>query len=183
MPATPSAARWCEELYAAKAAGLLLYGRALGLSHGEAEDVLHDVFRQLLALGVRPAEPTFYAVRAFRNRALNHRRTLWRRVAREFESVRWFERDGDPAAEQAAVRALAGLPAAQREAIVLKLWHGLTFEAIGEATGVSPHTAAGRYRYGLEKLRAQLKGDPHEFLGESGAAAGGLPAPAAFGPA
>lgn len=183
MPATPSAARWCEELYAAQAAELLLYGRALGLTHGEAEDVLHDVFRQLLALAERPAEPAFYAVRAYRNRALNHRRSLWRRVAREFESARWFERDGDPAAEQAAVRALAALPAAQREAIVLKLWHGLTFEAIGAATGVSPHTAAGRYRYGLEKLRTLLKGDPDELTGRLGTATEALPSTAAFSPA
>jgi hypothetical protein len=31
---------WLEKFYEAKAAGLILYGRALGLSHGEAEDVL-----------------------------------------------------------------------------------------------------------------------------------------------
>lgn len=177
-------ARWCEALYAAKAAELLLYGRALGLSHAEAEDVLHDVFRQLLALEEPPEEPAFYAVRAFRNRALNHRRSLWRRVTREFEATRWFERDPDTsAAEQAAVRCLADLPAAQREVIVLKLWHGLTFEAIGEATGVSPHTAAGRYRYGLEKLRACLKEEDHERLAESGETTGFLAAPQALGPA
>ena len=31
---------WQQQLYETKAAGLLLYGRALGLGHGEAEDVL-----------------------------------------------------------------------------------------------------------------------------------------------
>ena len=46
-------AGWCENLYRAKAADLLLYGRALGLSHSEAEDVLQayaliDTFSQLL---------------------------------------------------------------------------------------------------------------------------------------
>ncbi|MFN0067765.1 MAG: RNA polymerase sigma factor [Limisphaerales bacterium] len=176
------AARWCEELYAAKAAELLLYGRALGLSHGEAEDVLHDVFRQLLALAEAPKEPAFYAVRAFRNRALNHRRSLWRRVAREFESARWFEREADPSpAEQEALRCLTDLPAEQREVIVLKLWHGLTFEAIGEATGVSPNTAAGRYRYGIGKLRACLKGQAHERLAEPGERTDFAAAPAALG--
>ena len=34
----------CERLYAAKAAELIIYGRALGLSHGEAEDVLQETF-------------------------------------------------------------------------------------------------------------------------------------------
>ena len=33
---------WCERLYRAKAAELILYGRALGLSHAEAEDVVQE---------------------------------------------------------------------------------------------------------------------------------------------
>jgi DNA-directed RNA polymerase specialized sigma24 family protein len=57
---------------------------------------------------------------------------------------------------------LAGLPPAQREVIVLKLWHGHTFESMAELLAVSPHTLAGRYRYGLEKLRAALQGETHE---------------------
>ena len=39
---------WCERLYDACARQLILYGRALGLSHGEAEDVLQDTFVALL---------------------------------------------------------------------------------------------------------------------------------------
>ena len=39
---------WCEALYQQKAAELMLYGRALGLSHGEAEDVLQETFLALL---------------------------------------------------------------------------------------------------------------------------------------
>src|SRR4029077_6658948 len=82
---------WCEALYEAKAAGLILYGRALGLSHGEAEDVLHDTFLALMQSAAPPALPENYCVRAFRNRALNYRRGLWRRLARELEARRWFE--------------------------------------------------------------------------------------------
>src|ERR1700727_1146499 len=41
---------WCQPLYEAKAAGLVLYGRALGLSHGEAEDVVQETFVALLKL-------------------------------------------------------------------------------------------------------------------------------------
>src|SRR5215813_10345337 len=89
---------WCEALYEAKAAELILYGRALGLSHSEAEDVLQETFVALLKVEQTPEEPERYCIRSFRNRALNYRRSLWRRVAREFESVRWFEgaRDEDP---------------------------------------------------------------------------------------
>ncbi len=43
---------WCEPLYDAKAAELILYGRALGLSHGEAEDVLQETFLALMQMDV-----------------------------------------------------------------------------------------------------------------------------------
>jgi len=145
-------------LYATCAAELVLYGRALGLSHAESEDVLHDTFRALLALEAAPREPRFYLVRTFRNRALNHRRGLWRRLAREWASKAWFE-PGQPLDpdEERAVRALPRLPAEQREVIVLKLWHGMTFEAIGDLLSIPANTAAGRYRYGLRKLRSWLE--------------------------
>jgi len=48
---------WCEPVYERKAAGLILYGRALGLSHGEAEDVLQESFLALLQLERRPEDP------------------------------------------------------------------------------------------------------------------------------
>ena len=154
---------WCERLYQAKAAGLILYGRALGLSHGEAEDVLQETFLALLRVAQRPEEPERYCVRSFRNTALNYRRSLWRRLTRELESCRWFERAADESpAERAAMRCLAELPPAQREVIVLKIWNRCTFEAIGELLEISPNTAAGRYRYGLEKLRACLRGEDYE---------------------
>ncbi len=154
---------WCESLYEAKAAELILYGRALGLSHGEAEDVLQETFLVLLKMPQHPLEPEHYCVRSFRNRALNHRRSLWRRLTRELESLRWFEKSpGESEAERAAMDCLAALPVEQREAIVLKIWHRFTFEEIGGLLGISPNTAAGRYRYGLQKIKRQLEGVVYE---------------------
>jgi RNA polymerase sigma-70 factor (ECF subfamily) len=154
---------WCEALYEAKAAELILYGRALGLTHGEAEDVLQETFLVLLKLPQRPLEPEHYCVRSYRNRALNHRRSLWRRLTRELESLRWFEKSpGESGAERAAMSCLAGLPVEQREAIVLKIWHRFTFEEIGGLLGISPNTAAGRYRYGLQKIKIQMEGAVYE---------------------
>src|SRR5947209_12165559 len=139
---------WCESLYQAKAAELVLYGRALGLSHSEAEDVLQETFLALLQRPGAPLQPEHYCVRSFRNRALNYRRGLWRRVAREFESQRWFERSEEESPlEREAMRCLADLPMEQREVIVLKIWHEHTFDEIGDLLGISPNTAAGRYRY------------------------------------
>lgn len=159
---------WCATLYEASAARLILYGRTLGLSHAEAEDVLHEVFTALLALDDTPEKPDHYLVRAVRNRALNYRRSFLRRLTREFESTRWFEASpGETPEERAAMRCLQSLPADQREVIVLKIWHGHTFEEIGSLLALSPHTAAGRYRYGMNKLRSCLRetnpSDVHEL--------------------
>jgi len=154
---------WCENLYRAKASELILYGRALGLSHGEAEDVLQETFMALMECPQPPELPGHYCVRSFRNRALNYRRGLWRRLTRELESSRWFDRSpSDSPAERVAMRGLAALPCDQREVIVLKIWHAHTFEEIGELLDISPNTAAGRYRYGLQKLRLFLKGPSYE---------------------
>jgi RNA polymerase sigma-70 factor (ECF subfamily) len=154
---------WCEEIYDAKASELILYGRALGLGHGESEDVLQETFIALLPMDFAPSKPEHYLVRSFRNRALNYRRTLWRRLTREWESLRWFEKTPDETpAERAAMRSLAELPIDQREVIVLKIWHGCTFEEIGGLLEISPNTAAGRYRYGLQKLKSKLEGVAYE---------------------
>jgi RNA polymerase sigma-70 factor (ECF subfamily) len=166
---------WREHLYTQKAAGLILYGRALGLGHGEAEDVLQETFLALLQKTEPPAELEHYCVRSFRNHARNYRRSLWRRLTRELESSRWFEKEPEESPmEREAMQHLAGLPVEQREAIVLKIWHRYTFEEIGGLLDISPNTAAGRYRYGLQKIkqclerttyeRDELAGGPISFL-------------------
>jgi hypothetical protein len=43
-------------------------------------------------------------------------------------------------------------------------------EEIGELLELSPNTAAGRYRYGLQKLRACLNGENYESLESAGEA-------------
>jgi RNA polymerase sigma-70 factor, ECF subfamily len=161
---------WFEKFYEAKSTGLILYGRALGLGHGEAEDVLQETFLALMKMPEFPREPEHYCLRSFRNRALNHKRSLWRRLTRELEAQRWFEASPDESpAERAAMNCLAKLPPEQREAVVLKIWNRLTFEEIGGLLEISPNTAAGRYRYGLQKIKAQLEGlvyERDEFTGD-----------------
>jgi RNA polymerase sigma-70 factor (ECF subfamily) len=162
---------WSEKLYEAKATELILYGRALGLSHAEAEDVLQETFLALIQRSYPPLRPEHYCVRSFRNRVLNYRRSLWRRLTRELESWRWFEKStAESPAERAAMRCLAELPAEQREVIVLKIWHQYTFEEIGQLLETSPNTIAGRYRYGMQKIKLQLEGAAYErdeFAGDS----------------
>ena len=52
--------------------------------------------------------------------------------------------------------ALQELPFEQREVVVLKLYHQMTFREIAQIQDVSGNTVQGRYRYGMEKLRSLL---------------------------
>jgi RNA polymerase sigma-70 factor (ECF subfamily) len=51
---------------------------------------------------------------------------------------------------------LAALPEEQRTVVAMKIKGELTFEEIAAALEVSANTAASRYRYALEKLRASM---------------------------
>jgi RNA polymerase sigma-70 factor (ECF subfamily) len=67
----------------------------------------------------------------------------------------------DRAAHAASLRpklekALAALPAEQREVFVLREYGGIAFREIAEVTGVPENTVKSRMRYALESLRKQL---------------------------
>lgn len=71
-----------------------------------------------------------------------------------------FAKTADPDEQsfrQALDHSVAALPFEQRIVVHLKLWEGLTFEAIAELLAIPLNTAASRYRYGLDKLREQLR--------------------------
>ena len=54
--------------------------------------------------------------------------------------------------------ALKGLPEAQREALVLAYWGGLTADQIARRAGVPLGTAKSRIRLGLTRLRSEIEG-------------------------
>ncbi len=62
----------------------------------------------------------------------------------------------DQAAE-ALRQAVARLSPERREVISLKIWQQFTFAEIGEILGISPNTAASRYRYALSDLKRMLE--------------------------
>ncbi len=53
--------------------------------------------------------------------------------------------------------ALGELPVEQRAVVHLRLWEGLTFQAIADLLELPLNTVASRYRYGLDKLRDRLR--------------------------
>ncbi|MGA2031858.1 MAG: RNA polymerase sigma factor [Thermoguttaceae bacterium] len=69
-------------------------------------------------------------------------------------------------------KALLALPAEQREVLALKIDGGLTFAETAQVIGISANTAASRYRYALERLRASLKEQCGGETGKPVAAAG-----------
>ena len=94
-----------------------------------------------------------------RRRAIDLARREDRRASREQtaavdESQPWFDTGvADREFSRVIQRALAELPAEQREVITLKIWSELTFAEIGEVLAIPANTAASRYRYGLTELR------------------------------
>ncbi|MEM9283123.1 MAG: sigma-70 family RNA polymerase sigma factor [Verrucomicrobiota bacterium] len=90
------------------------------------------------------------------------RNSQQRRVAAASDSglMSDFHAEEDPDREtlrRALENSLRNLPAEQQIVMQLKLWDAMTFSEIGEVIGISPNTAASRYRYGLSKLQEQLR--------------------------
>ncbi|HSD77115.1 MAG TPA: sigma-70 family RNA polymerase sigma factor [Solirubrobacteraceae bacterium] len=139
----------------------------------QAQDVAQDVFLRLwrrpAAFDRRRGELGAYLRLMARSRALD----LWRegqaagRAGDRLKLVvaRQEPRTEDrPAAmaeresERRAIReALAALPDAQREAVVLAYWGGLTAGEVARRSGVPLGTAKSRIRLGLSRLRAELE--------------------------
>jgi len=144
------ALRWYDE----HGPALLAYASALLRDPSAAEDVLHSVFLKILGGRAGVAGPPGpYLFRAVRNAALNHIRGQSRDVELADGGV-WLESpDGSAETALALQSALRTLPDEQREVVVLRIWGQLTFEEAAAVVGISPNTAASRYRYGLAKLK------------------------------
>ena len=69
------------------------------------------------------------------------------------------EEDWGRERSEGLAEALARLPDKQRTVIVLKVYEEMTFADIAAVLRISANTAASRYRYGVEKLRQQMRSD------------------------
>ncbi|MBI5367159.1 MAG: sigma-70 family RNA polymerase sigma factor [Planctomycetes bacterium] len=170
------AAEALAEIYRRHREAVFVYVRALVTSPAAAEDLVQDLFCDLAerpeAAG-RPDSLRAWLLVAGRNRALN-----WRSRRRVEEAAvaaaerGWFaaaesgaggSEAGDPAALAAArelaeraAAALQELPEAQREAVLLRIWGGLTFKEAGAVAGAPLDTMVSRYAAGLAGLKARL---------------------------
>lgn len=148
--------------YRDHAAALYRYAIMLAADATVAEDAIQQVFvklagrKTLPSLGVAERSYLRIAVRNECYRILNRRR---RDPADLDGSDIIAPVDSAPAdrEEQTMVQqALRRLPPDQREVIHMKVYEQLTFQQIADQLGESINTIAGRYRYGLAKLRQWL---------------------------
>jgi RNA polymerase sigma-70 factor (ECF subfamily) len=145
-----------RKLYERHSRGLLAYACSFVASYASAEDVVHLIFARLLRGDIEiKGSPVPYLYRAVRNAALNDIRKRNREVDLD---EGWL--DSPPGMGQTGLElqsALRELPEEQREIILLHVWGQMSFEEAATALGISPNTAASRYRYGLSKLREQFQ--------------------------
>ncbi len=130
----------------------------------DAEDVLQGLFLKLMRMGdkMRQIEDIKnYLLVSARNEALRliGKKKSLRQVKEDYAKIALVEAGPDTSIEEAAAvnHALKHLPVEQREVVMLKVYQELSFKEIGELIGVSLDTAASRYRYAMDKLKAELK--------------------------
>ncbi len=128
-----------------------------------AEDAVHDAMVRLWRSGARPkGDRVAYVFASVRNSALEIVRR--RRPSQAMESL-FVDPQADPAAaavdaeqQQSARQAVEALPDGQRQAVVLRLYAGLTFQQIAETFAEPLQTVASRYRRALKRIKQSIEG-------------------------
>jgi len=145
-------------LYERHGPALVAYACSFLPDAAAAEDAVHAVFVRLLRGEIEaPKSPGAYVYRAVRNAALNARRGSIRESPLAEADAIFVHHSGNREAALTLQRALWELPEEQREAVVMRIWSGMTLEEIAASTEVSLNTVASRYRYALEKLRERMR--------------------------
>ena len=156
-----------ERIYWDHRQGLYTLALAITRRPERAEDAVQDAFARLWTSGVRlTGDPVPYVFAAVRNAAVDQMRRK-NAAARKLERVSIYDcLPADPAAQAVSTEAhhlvrdaIDALPGAEREALVMKTYAGLTFDQIARALGEPLQTVASRYRRALARLARQLKGN------------------------
>ncbi|MDR1145691.1 MAG: RNA polymerase sigma factor [Verrucomicrobiales bacterium] len=158
--------RELEQIYREHGGALFAYLLNLSRSVTVSEDLSHEL---LLKLSQRSSlawkfvrRPRSYLLRAAYALFVDYCRREQARtlMLNNFaQDVPLFEPDADtdhPLAAQ-TVAWLGDLPPEQRAVVHLKIWEQLTFREIAAQLGIPADTAASRYRYALDKLRARQR--------------------------
>lgn len=154
------------ELYDLLGSRLYAVARSLSRRPADAEDVVQDTFLALVRSRSHMAEVRdleAYIFAALRRTAIRRAQWIARREATSTEELTESTPEAPsevrlPDDERLEIieRLRRRLPEDQRDVLALKIEGEMTFAEIGSVLDVSANTAASRYRYALEKLRAAL---------------------------
>jgi RNA polymerase sigma-70 factor (ECF subfamily) len=148
-----------EQIYRQHRKGL--YTLALSITRREdlAEDAVHEAIVRLCRSGKQPTgDAVAYVFAAVRNAAIDQNRRTGSVSIFDLpeQSLDASSLVDDRERDRQVADAIDELPADQREAVVLHLFSGLTFQQASEALEVPLQTMASRYRRALVKLKEQL---------------------------
>lgn len=141
------------------------YVRRRTRSHAEAEDLTQEVFADAsAALAQRAAlteeQNVAWLYTVARRRLADEARRATRRVHpvdARLDLAPTPESEYGHAVAQDIARALRELPDPQREAVLMKLFDGLSFAEIGRRAGITEAAAKMRCVRGLEQVRVLLR--------------------------
>jgi RNA polymerase sigma-70 factor (ECF subfamily) len=165
-----------ERVYEEHAGAMFRHGMTILGQEAAVRDILQDIFLKLAgkrddhestnaSQAATQEKERPYLLRMVHYAAIDHLRRAKVRTdhaTREAALAGIFQPTPDQHPDRLAHRkrlleALASLPEDQREVVVLKLWEERTFAEIAGICAIPANTAASKYRYGLEKLRALLR--------------------------
>jgi len=156
-----------ERLYDEHAQSLFAYLLNFTRDETDTRDLLQEIFVKIArqpGLLINARDERAFLIRLAHNAAIDliRRRNTRERTKESFaaEDLSIFAPTANPDEQfyrNELSTALAELPEDQRAVVHLKLWENQTFEQIAAALDIPPNTAASRYRYGIDKLRARLR--------------------------
>jgi RNA polymerase sigma-70 factor (ECF subfamily) len=135
----------------------------------QAEDAVHEAFVRLCRLGLgQSSDPVSYVFSAVRNAAIDQVRRMHIAGGNggngslpesifDFRCGRAEERAISAERAELIAGAMGCLSAEQREALVLRIFGGLSFAQIAQVVGAPLPTVASRYQRALERLRERLE--------------------------
>jgi RNA polymerase sigma-70 factor (ECF subfamily) len=160
-----------RDIYALYKDDLVSLAAALLYDRMAAEDVVHDVYAQLIRKQERlkiTQNLRHYLTTSVANTA-RHYFHVQHKAPALVPDAELAERIGDGQSPESSLLAkeqkqqiadaLSVLPYEQREVILLRHLSDFKFKKIASLQNVSINTVQGRYRYGLDKLRSLLNGE------------------------
>lgn len=143
------------------------HGSALALYAAQwteaADDCVQEALVELARQPARPENVVAWLYRVVKHRALNAARGTRRRRERESRAMagRFAQTSQTAAFDRwdvlTLIEALDQLETDQREVVVMRIWGGLTYDAIAAALEISTASAHRRYLQALAHLRELLE--------------------------